>query len=89
MSETVVDRTVEHIADSARHTSRATRAVADAIDDGVNVVRRAAKQGGAAAEEFLNDTSECLHRQPAMTVAATFAVGLTVGALCGWMLGRR
>ena len=89
MSETVVDRTVEHIADSARHTSRATRAVADAIDDGVDVVRRAAKQTSAAAGEILNDTNECLHRKPVATMATTLAVGLTVGALLGWMLGRR
>ena len=89
MSETVVDRTTEHIADSARHASCATRAVADAIDDGVDAVRRAAKQGGDAAEEFLNDTTERLRRQPALTVAATLAVGLTVGALLGWMVSRR
>jgi hypothetical protein len=29
--------------------------VADAIQDGVGVIRRAAKQGGDAAEEFLDE----------------------------------
>lgn len=89
MSQTVVERTAGHIAESAQHAARATRAVADAIDDGVDVVRRVTKQGGDAAEEFLNDTSARLQRQPVVTVAATLAVGLTVGVLVGWMLGRR
>ena len=89
MSQTVVERTVGHIAESAQHASRATRAVADAIDDGVDVVRRAAKQGGDAAEEIMNGANERLQRQPLVTVATTFALGLTVGALLGWRLSRR
>jgi hypothetical protein len=45
MPQTVAERTAEHIAESAHQASRATSAVADAIRDGVGVVRRAAKQG--------------------------------------------
>jgi hypothetical protein len=52
MSQTVVERTAEHITESAKQATRATSAVADAIQDGVGVIRRAAKQGGDAAEEF-------------------------------------
>ena len=50
MSNTVAERTAEHIAESAHQASRATSVVADAIRDGVGAVRRAAKQGGDAAE---------------------------------------
>jgi hypothetical protein len=89
MSQTVVERTAEHIAESARQASRATSAVADAIGDGVGVVRRAAKQSGDAAEEFLNDTTQRLQRHLVLTVATTFAVGFTAGALIGWMMRRR
>ena len=89
MSQTVVERTAEHIAESAHQASRATCAVADAIEDGVGVVRRAAKQGGDAAEEFLNDTTQRIQRHPVLTVATTFALAFTVGTLIGWMLKRR
>jgi len=89
MSQTVVERTAEHIAESVHQASRATSAIADAIEDGVGVVRRAAKQGGDAAEEFLNDTTQRIQRHPALTVATTFAVGFTAGAFLAWMIKRR
>jgi hypothetical protein len=88
MSQTVVERTAEHIGESVRRASGATSAVADAIEDGVGVVRRAAKQGGDAAEEILNDTTERLQRHLVLTVATTFAIGVTAGALIGWMMKR-
>ena len=62
MSQTVVEQTAERIAETARHASRASSAVADAIEDGVGVVKRAAKQGGDAAEEFLTDTTQRIQR---------------------------
>jgi hypothetical protein len=89
MSQTVLERTAEHIAESAHQASRATSAVADAIEGGVGVVRRAAKQGGDAAEEFLNDTTRRLQRHLVLTIATTFAVGFTAGTLIGWMMKRR
>lgn len=89
MSQTVVERTAEHIAESAHQASRAASAIADAVEDGVGVVRRAAKQGGDAAEELLNDTTQRIQRHPVITVAATFAIGVAAGTLIGWLLKRR
>ncbi len=89
MPQNVLERTAEHIAESAHQASRATSAVADAIEDGVGVVRRAAKQGGDAAEEFLNDTTQRIQQHLVLTLATTFAVGFTAGALIGWMIRRR
>jgi hypothetical protein len=64
--------------------------VADAVvEDGIGVVRRAAKQSGDAAEEFLNDTTQRLQRNLVLTVAATFALGVGTGAVIGWMLRRK
>jgi hypothetical protein len=89
VSQTVVERTAEQIGKSARQASRATSAIADAIEDGVGVVRRAAKQGGDAAEELLDDTTQRFQRHFVLTVATTFAVGVTAGALIGWIVKRR
>ena len=89
MSQTVAERAADHIAESAHQASRATSAVAEAIEDGAGVVRRAAKRGGDAAEEFLDDTTLRIQRHPVLTVATTFAVGFTAGALIGWRMKRR
>jgi hypothetical protein len=89
MSQTVVERTAEHITESAHQASRATSAIADAFENSVGVVRRAVKQSGDAAEEFLNGTTQRLQRHFVLTVAMTFAVGVTSGALIGWMMKRR
>jgi len=88
MSRTVAERAAEHIGESARQASPATSAVADAIQDGVGVVRRAAKQSGDAAEEFLDDTSQRLQRHLVLTIVTTFAIGVTAGALIGLMKRR-
>jgi len=89
MTQSVLERTGEQIAETARKASRATAAVADAFEDGVEAARRAAKQGGDAAEELLDDTTKRLQRHPIETVAATFAVGVAAGILIGWMVKRR
>jgi len=89
MSQTVVERTADNIAESAHQASRATSAIADAIEDGVGAVRHAAKQSCDAGEEFLNETTQRLQRHLALTVAMTFAVGATAGVLIGWIMKRR
>jgi methyl-accepting chemotaxis protein len=89
MSQTVVEKTAAHVTESAQQASCAASAIADAIEDGVKVVRRAAKQGGDAVEEFLNDTTERLQRHGVLTIAMTFAIGVAAGSLIGWTIKRR
>jgi ElaB/YqjD/DUF883 family membrane-anchored ribosome-binding protein len=89
MTQSVLEQTGEQITETARKASRATSAVADAFEDGVEAARRAAKQGGDAAEEFLDDTTKRLQRHPIETVAVTFTAGVAVGILIGWMVKRR
>ena len=89
MSQTVMEKTAAHVADSAQQASRATNAVADAIGNGVGAVSRAAKQGGDAAEEFLNDTTQRIQRHPVVSIATTFVVGFTAGACIAWLIKRK
>ena len=89
MTQSVLERTGDQIAETARKASRATSAVADAFEDGVEAARRVAKQGGDAAEEFIDDTTKRLQRHPIETVAATFAAGIAAGILIGWVIRRR
>ena len=89
MAESRLEQTGEQIAATARKASRAASAVADALEDGVGVARRVAKQGGDAAEELLDDTKKRLQRHPIETVVVTFVVGVTTGIAIGWMMKRR
>jgi len=89
MMQSVLERTGDQVAETARKASRAASAVADALEDGVGAARRVAKQGGDAAEEFIDDTTKRLQRHPVETIVTTFAVGIAAGVLIGWMIKRR
>ena len=89
MAQSVLERTGDQVAETARKASRAASAVADALEDGVGAARRVAKQGGDAAEEFLDDTTKRLQRHPIETVVGTFAIGVAAGIAIGWMIKRR
>jgi hypothetical protein len=52
-------------------------------------VRHAAKQSCDAGEEFLKETTQRLQQHLLLTVATTFAIGATAGALLGWFIKRR
>ena len=89
MSQTVAERTADNIAASAHQAARATCAIVDAVEDGVGAVRHAAKQSCDAGEEFLKETTQRLQQHLLLTVATTFAIGATAGALLGWFIKRR
>ncbi|MGA9565223.1 MAG: hypothetical protein WBS19_06855 [Candidatus Korobacteraceae bacterium] len=89
MTQSVLERTGDQIAETARKASRATSAVADAFDDGVAAARRVAKQSGDAAEEFMDDTTKRLQRHPVETMVVTFAMGIAAGVVIGWLVKRK
>jgi methyl-accepting chemotaxis protein len=89
MSQTVVEKTADQIAESARQASRVSSAIAEAIEDGLGVARRAVKHGGDAAEEILDDTIHRLERHVILTVVGTFAEGVAFGAALGFAVRRR
>ncbi len=88
MAQSVLEGTGEHIAETARKASRAASAVADALQDSVEAARRVAKQGGDAAEEFLDDTVKRMQRHPIETVVVTLTLGVASGIAIGWMMRR-
>jgi ElaB/YqjD/DUF883 family membrane-anchored ribosome-binding protein len=89
MAQTLVEKAGEQFAQSVRDASRVTSAVAEAVADGVGVARRAAKQGGDAAEDFIQDTTRTIERNPLVTVAATLVAGFGMGLLTGMCMRRK
>ncbi len=89
MSQTILGRTNESIGEVAHQTARATGVIADALSDGIEGVRHAAKQGCDAAEQLLDDTTRRLQRHVGLTVAVTFMAGAAAGAIIGWMIKRK
>ena len=89
MSETVVGRAGEHIAETARTASRLTSTMADAVEEGLGAARRVAKQAGDAAEELFDDTTKRLERHPVETVVGSVAVGIVIGIVIGWLISRK
>jgi ElaB/YqjD/DUF883 family membrane-anchored ribosome-binding protein len=63
--------------------------MAEAIDEGVGAIKLAVKRSGDMAEEMMDDTTQRVKRHPVETVVATFALGLIVGGLIGWMASRK
>lgn len=78
------ERVVELGAEAARLKVRASHAVEDTMVE----ARRLAKRGRYAAEDLVDETVYRIKRDPLRSVAVTFAVGLSIGALAGWLTGR-
>ena len=80
----VGERVLELGAEASRLKVRASHAV----DDAKTEARRLAKRGRYAAEDLADETAHLIKRDPLRSVAITFAIGLGVGALAGWLAGR-
>ena len=89
MSDTVVGRAGEQIAESARAASRMTSAMAEAVEEGFGAARRVAKQAGDAAEELFDDTTKRLQRHPVETIVGSMVVGVALGIVIGWLIARK
>lgn len=89
MAKDILGKADEQVAESIRKLTRATSAMADAIDEGTNVIKHAIKRSGDVAEELLDDTTQRVKRHPIETIAATFALGVVVGGFLGWLVARR
>jgi ElaB/YqjD/DUF883 family membrane-anchored ribosome-binding protein len=86
MAENIVEKADAQVAESIRKLTRATSAMAEAIDEGVGAIKLAVKRSGDLAEEMMDDTTQRVKRHPVETVVATFTLGLIVGGLISWMV---
>ena len=89
MAENIVEKAEAQVAESIRKLTRATSAMAEAIDEGVGAIKLAVKRSGDLAEEMMDDTTQRVKRHPVETVVATFTLGLIVGGLISWMVSRK
>jgi ElaB/YqjD/DUF883 family membrane-anchored ribosome-binding protein len=89
MAENILEKADAQVAESIRKLSRATSAMAEAIDEGAGAIRLAVKRSGDLAEELMDDTMQRVKRHPVEAMAATFTLGVIVGGLIGWMVSRR
>ena len=89
MAENILEKADAQAAESIRNLSSVASAMADAIDEGAGVIKRAVKRSGDVAKEFMDDTTQRVKRHPAETIAATLALGLVAGVFIGWMVSRR
>ena len=89
MRQNILERTGDYIAQSADQASRGTSAVVDAVGEGIEMVKSAARQGRDAAEDIVNGAARGIRRRPVQTVVAACAVGLGAGVLIGWLIRRK
>ena len=89
MAENILEKAETQVAASIHKLSRASSAMADAIDESVAVIKRAVKRSGDVAEELMDDTTQRVKRHPVETMAATFVLGLVAGVFIGWMISRK
>ena len=89
MAQGILEKADSQVAASVHKLSRASTAIADAIDDGTDVIRRVVKRSGDVAEELVDDTEQRIKRHPVEALAATFGVGLVAGTFIGWLIARK
>ena len=78
----------ERVMQVGAEASRLKVQASHAVEDTLVEARRLAKRGRYAAEDLVDDAAYRIKRDPLRSVAITFAVGLGVGALAGWLAGR-
>lgn len=59
------------------------------IADGINDARRLARHGRYAVEDYIEETSHLIKRDPLRSVGITLGIGLGLGALIGYLIGHK
>jgi ElaB/YqjD/DUF883 family membrane-anchored ribosome-binding protein len=89
MTKSVFERAEERVREPMQKVSRATAAMAEALEDGMHAVKRVGKTGSDAAEEFIADAKDRVKRHPGGTIAAAFGLGFLFGGVFAWMIRKK
>ncbi len=89
MPEPVMEKSEPRIVGTIHQMSRATGALAEALEEGIDVAKRVGKHSSDAAEQLMDDTTERIKRHPAETVVAAFALGFIIGGFIDWITRRK
>jgi len=89
MPHTILEKTGDYIAQSAGKAARAGSAAVDAVGDGVEMARSAARQGRDTAEDILNGAARQIERKPLQSVLAAGALAFGAGLVVGLFIKRR
>jgi|HubBroStandDraft_4_1064222.scaffolds.fasta_scaffold673390_1 ElaB/YqjD/DUF883 family membrane-anchored ribosome-binding protein len=84
MAKTIVDTTGDYIDEAARKASQFSSPVAQAVEDGIDAAKRAAKEGREAVNDFVGDATKRVKRRPVESVLISLAVGVVLGFLIAW-----
>jgi ElaB/YqjD/DUF883 family membrane-anchored ribosome-binding protein len=83
MAKSIVDKGSDYIGESVRKASQFSSSVADAVEDGIDVAKRVARDSRDAVGDFVDDTTKQVKRRPIESIMISMAVGLALGFLIG------
>ena len=75
----------QRLAHFAKEAVQMKPSIAERIEDGVKTARRAVKHGYRAAEDYVDDTTHRIKRDPLRVLGICFAAGVAAG----WLLPHR
>lgn len=85
----VIDAGGEQLAQVSAEAAKLKVKAAKVMDESAEAARQALYRGRHAAEEMIDETQYRIKRRPFESVAITLGVGLGLGALVGWLAGRK
>jgi ElaB/YqjD/DUF883 family membrane-anchored ribosome-binding protein len=79
----------EQLTHLAKEAADRKVAIADAIGDSMHTARRAMKHGYRATEDFVDDTTHRIKRDPLRAMGFSLVAGMALGLALGWLLPHR
>jgi ElaB/YqjD/DUF883 family membrane-anchored ribosome-binding protein len=65
------------------------KTIINAAEDNITAAKRALRKSRYAAEDFADEVTFAVKRQPLKSIGITFGVGLGLGWFAGWLGARR